>query len=445
MGIHSQFVVAKTGKKYWIDKVYRPVSVRSGGKERIESPIFAVKLQHGGKRMSLSLGTANQNEAAEFAREMFIYLKANGWEAFLNKYRHTERDNPEPEVLPKTNVTIGEFLAAVALETDLSERTLRGYIRTFRYIVSQVFAVKAQNSRFAYRASTHRQWHSQIDSIPLSEVTPERIRAWQKSFVALAGRDELARRRATVSVNSYLRQGKALFSRKNVLSKLRSIVLPATLPFDGLSLERRTNTKFYGAGVDPVQLMRWAAQELAVEREQDFRALVLALCFGLRRREIDTLEWDSIDLDAETLRVVPTEYYRLKTQESAAALPIEPELLPLFRGWRAKARSQFVVESDRLPKSVNYQWYRVDFEALLVWLRSKGMQGNKPLHQLRKIYGSRVADLYGLHAASASLRHADLRTTSEFYADRSVKVTSGLASVLSVASIVPSQKEAHQS
>jgi hypothetical protein len=33
----------------------------------------------------------------------------------------------------------------------------------------------------------------------------------------------------------------------------------------------------------------------------------------------------------------------------------------------------------------------------------------------------------GLHAASSGLRHADIRTTSAFYADRRVKVTPGLA------------------
>jgi hypothetical protein len=70
----------------------------------------------------------------------------------------------------------------------------------------------------------------------------------------------------------------------------------------------------------------------------------------------------------------------LKTHESATELPIEPEILVLFHGWRAAATSDFVIESERPPKSVNYQHYRCDetFRALLQWLRSKGGQGNKP-------------------------------------------------------------------
>jgi hypothetical protein len=38
-------------------------------------------------------------------------------------------------------------------------------------------------------------------------------------------------------------------------------------------------------------------------------------------------------------------------------------------------------------------------------LCTKGVTGNKPLHTLRKLYGSALADLHGLHAASSGLRH----------------------------------------
>ena len=40
-----------------------------------------------------------------------------------------------------------------------------------------------------------------------------------------------------------------------------------------------------------------------------------------------------------------------------------------------------------------------------------------------------------LHAASSGLRHADIRTTHEFYADRRVKVTPGFGSAISGASV----------
>jgi hypothetical protein len=78
-----------------------------------------------------------------------------------------------------------------------------------------------------------------------------------------------------------------------------------------------------------------------------------------------------------------------------------------------------VIESDRPPvplRTVNHEYYRCDptFRALIKWLREKGVQGNKPLHQMRKLYGSALADLHGLAVASSRLRHADLRTTAGF-------------------------------
>jgi len=169
------------------------------------------------------------------------------------------------------------------------------------------------------------------------------------------------------------------------------------------------------------------------------RIALLALVLGLRRREADLLEWQSFDFAAGTLRVMPTKWYQLKTNESAAVLPVEPEILELFRGWRAKARSGFVIESAREPKLVSYQWYRCEavFEYLLGWLHGKGVQGIKPFHALRKLYGSVLAERHGIHAASSGLRHADIRTTSEFYGDRTVKLTAGFGSVLSGAPVLP--------
>ena len=274
--------------------------------------------------------------------------------------------------------------------------------------------------------------------MPLAVVTSDRIRAWKRWYVDRAGRDEIRRRRYTVTVNSYLRQARALFSKRNVLDKLRSIHLPDVLPFDGVALEPRTDQKFYGNGCEPLMLMRAAMNELGGDDHREaLKAFLLAITLGLRRREIDMLEWQSFDFTTATLRIIPTKWYALKTNESAAELPIEPEILELFRGWRAGATSEFVIESDRAPKSVNYQHYRCEetFKALLAWLRGKGVQGNKPIHSLRKLYGSALSDMHGLHAASSGLRHADIRTTSAFYADRRVKVTPGFGSAISGASV----------
>ena len=338
---------------------------------------------------------------------------------------------------------IGEYLAAVRAESDLAHKTIADYAGCLRLIVSEVLAMetgKRRRQKDRYKGG-HKEWIAAVDAVPLESITPERVRAWKKDYVNRAGRDELARRRLVGNVNSYLRRARALFSKRKVLDKLRSIRLPA-VPFDGVELEPRTDQKFYGAGVEPVALLRSAIDELAGDRVEELKSFLLGLTVGLRRREIDLLEWQSFDFVAGTVRILPTKYYALKTHESAAELPVEPEILELFRGWRARATGEFVLESDRPPRpprSIDHEYYRCEptFKALLEWLREKGVTGNKPLHALRKFYGSALADLHGLAVASSGLRHADLRTTAGFYVDRRVRATPGFGAALSEQKVTP--------
>jgi integrase len=431
-------MIVKTGKQYWVERVYRPK--RKGEVRWVEN--YAIKLQHAGQRMTLSLGTPNQSAAADRAREMYVFLQANGWEEFLQKYR-PQGQVQQPLVITLAGkshgVTIGDFLRAVRAESELSEKTIVCYEKCLRLVVAEVSKIQGTRKRFDYRAGGLRKWKEKVNAVPLGSITPDGVRAWKRLYVAKAGTDELARRRRTVSVNSYLRQARALFSKNKVLDKLRSIQMPETLPFDGISLERRTDTKFYGCGIEALPLMRLALDELAGGRVEELKAFLLAITLGLRRKEADLLEWRSFDFTAGTLRIMPTQWYQLKTNESASALLLEPEVLELFRGWRAKAKGVFVLESSRPPKAVRYQYYRCQetFERLLTWLREQGVEGPKPLHQLRKLFGSALADQYGLHAASSGLRHADIRTTFEFYASRVVKVTPGFGVAISGASVEP--------
>jgi integrase len=420
--------LSKADMRYWLARVFKPRTTKAGSV--YETAFYFARFQHAGRRSTSSLGTANQTLAATRAKERYLFLKSNGWSAFLAKYHPDEQSEQTPI---KSNITVGDYLAAVEAESDLSPATFKPYAQRLRQIVADNAGIRPSKKRFDYRKGGNRAWLAKVHQIRLAEVTPRKVEEWKKKFIAAAGSDVIARRRATVSCNSILRQARALFSKRNVLSKLHSVELPPVLPFDGVSVERRTDMKFYGCGVEPMALLRDAVAELGAAKTEELKAFLLALVLGLRRKEADLLEWQSFDFGAGTLRMMPTKWYALKTDESASVLPVEPEILALFRGWHAKARSEFVIESERPPKAVSYQWYRCDavFENLLTWLRGKGVHGQKPIHALRKLYGSALVDRHGLHAASSGLRHADLRTTSEFYADRTVKLTAGFGAALS--------------
>src|SRR6516165_211482 len=108
----------KTRLAYWRRRVFQPAYVRDGVK--MISPNYAVEMQHKGKRVRWSLGPANIDAAASRARDLYLFLIANGWEATLAKYR--------PAKVAKADPTIGDFLEAVRKTADLSPQTLKDYV-----------------------------------------------------------------------------------------------------------------------------------------------------------------------------------------------------------------------------------------------------------------------------------------------------------------------------
>jgi len=424
---------AKTDVRYWEGRVFKAQDRARGGTVLYEADTYSVKFQHGGWRHALSLHTANVREAAVRAREGYLFLITNGWEAFFARYRSPEAASAGVPLSPRKNVTVGEYLEAVRLATSLSVSLIESYAKAFRFLVSELAGIRATKARFDYRGGGHAEWLKRVHAVPLGEITPEKVLAWKKER-SKAGRS------AANSANSTLRRARALFSRRNVIAHLKGLELPARLPFEGVALERG-NSRFYGCGVEAHALLAAAVGELGGDKRrlEEFKVFLLGLAFGLRRREIDLLEWSSFDFGAGLLALQPTKWYALKTPQSAATLPVEPEIGAAFRAWKLKATSGFVIESERAPKSVGYQYYRCQevFDRLLGWLRAQGVQGARPLHQLRKLYGSALNDLHGIHAASLGLRHSDIRVTSEHYADARVKLSPGFgADLVAAASVV---------
>ncbi len=228
-------------------------------------------------------------------------------------------------------------------------------------------------------------------------------------------------------MNSLMRQAKSLFS-PGILKFVR-LELPNALPFTGVGFEPRQSMR-YRSGFDVETLIEAAQKELPVEQ---LKILLLATMAGLRRNEIDKLEWPAFQWGQRRVRIEATRYFHPKSEDSLGDVEIDGELLNVFRGFHAQARSTFVIESEVAPRpEATYSHYRCqrDFEALTEWLRQKGVPGNKPLHTLRKEFGSQVCAKHGIYLASHALRHADIAITSQHYLDKKRRVTVGLGGLL---------------
>jgi integrase len=407
---------SKTHLSYWEAAIFQR---RAGGN-------WWAQLQHGGGRQrKFSLGTPIKSAAAARAREFYLTLVHKGWDAALAELK--------PEGVPASGdaSTVGDFLDELKAKADLKRKTLEGYAIALRKIVADAFGIDGGRDKYDYRGGGHQRWLESVHAIKLNALTPDVVQKWKRAFLAAAADDPIRARAAKISVNSFLRRAKSLFA-PDAVKHLSRVQLPSPLPFERVSFEPRQSMR-YRSTIDVEKLTRAAHEELAQKDAPAFLAFLLALGAGLRRIEIDRLEWRAFRWAENVIRIEPTEHFDVKTEHSIGDVSIDAELMSIMHGYAARARSNFVIESRNVPrKRATFENYRAQivFDRLSAWLRSKGVTAQKPIHELRKESGSMVNRKHGLTAAKDFLRHADIAITAAHYIDRPRQATSGLGALL---------------
>ena len=413
---------AKTDVRYWDRAIFQPTYTRDG-KSRLVGE-WAAKIQHLGRRETFALGSANKAAAASRAKEIYLSLQSAGWTATLAKFK------PKADAAGHSVVTLGEFLAEVKTKASGRTKTLEGYCRAFRTIVSDIFGIDGGTAKYDYRTGGLKEWLGRVEAVKLANISPEAIQKWKLRFLRRAGGDPLKERAARISVNSLMRQAKSLFAP--AVLKFIQLDVPDAMPFAGVSFEPRQSMR-YRSGFNVEDVIRAAKVELPAEQMKIF---LLAVMGGLRRNEIDKLEWAAFRWKEGVIRIEATRFFQPKSEDSTGDVEVDREVMEVFRGYRAKAKGEFVIESQNAVRpNANYAHYRCqrDFEALTKWLRKHGVTGNTPLHSLRKEYGSQMCAKHGIYAASHALRHADIQITSQHYLDRKRRATVGMGHLLASA------------
>ena len=268
--------------------------------------------------------------------------------------------------------------------------------------------------------------------IKLADLTPFKVQAWKRDFLGRAGSDPVKLRAARISVNSMIRRAKSLFAA-DAVRHLQTIQLPDPLPFTGVAFETKPSQRYHSE-FDIEAVIAAARDELQKTDPEAYKVVLLAACCGLRKLEIDRLTWAAFRFDEHILRIQATKYFSPKTENSIGDIALEPELAELFRGHGARASGEFVIESPNMPRpALRHEVYRCQriFERLVSWLRDRGVASQRPIHVLRKEFGSLINQRHGIHAASLALRHANIGVTSLHYVDSRPKATPGLGGLLS--------------
>lgn len=415
--------VSKTHVNYWKKHLLRNSFTRDG--ELHEVAEFCVKIQHLGRRQTFSLGTDHRETAATKAREIYLTIIAKGWDAAQTLF------NPGM-LVRKDDPTLGEFFAEVQAKAGLSAKTFRNYASAFRTIAS-ASAPKLANdqSKYDYRGGGQQQWLTRVDAIKLSAMTPDRVQQWKLTHIKKAGTSLSAQVTARRTVNSYIRCARSLFSKR--VLKFVKVRLPTTLPFEGIELEQNVGDMRYKSKIKAKALVDAAKEELRAAFPESYKAFLLGLFCGLRRSEIDLLEWTAMDWQLNQIAISATDHFEPKTDGSEDFVEVDPEVMAELQSYFAASKSPFVLNSPLPPRTgLDRQYYRCQqtFKHLTDWLRLQGVTANKPIHELRKEFGSLVNAAHGIYAASRALRHSDITTSARHYIAKKQRTTVGLGHLL---------------
>jgi integrase len=145
-----------------------------------------------------------------------------------------------------------------------------------------------------------------------------------------------------------------------------------------------------------MNLMSQGGRELRGEARLAF---VLALGCGLRWGEITSLTWDNVLPGG--VRVLAS----LAKGRRQRVVPISRELSGLLQSGRC-GREASVITRDVWEVH----------EKVCRWLRNKGVKDSKPVHFLRKCYGSLAVADHGIFVASKLLGHSSINLTPSTYA-----------------------------
>ncbi len=414
--------VGKSHVDYWTPKLLKR-SYAWEGKE-IEIPEWQVRIAHLGRREWFNTGTANKAAAAETARKIYLSLISKGWQPTLDQFK------PDMQV-SKDGATVGDFLDQVKAVSGLKPVTYEIYAKKFRSLVAGVCRIDGGVSKHDYVNGGHKAWLEKVHAIRLDKLTPDKINEWKVRELKAASANPLQLKRAGVTVRSVLLSSKALFTP--AIRKHLTLRLPSPLPFEGVTLPEAGKSR-YKSEINPALLLTAAKRELAdgvqeegkpaTPRPELFKIALLALGAGLRRDEIDKLQWSQIQWHRNTIRVETTEHGGTKSADSEADVDVDPGLLEILKTYMPKPGkgSPFVIQSKINPRplSVKNHHYRCNrqFKELIAWLRGKGLKSRNALHALRKEFGSQICAQAGIFAASSALRHSSINLTREYYIDK---------------------------
>jgi integrase len=339
------------------------------------------RFRFGGKQYLRNHGTTRKEQALKNLKALYDHVR-NGRFAEMEALK--ER---------RGMATLGEvFTAYLAGALEIKPLTARHNVAALRVILSHTY-------------------DGNVDALRVSDLVPAVLQTYQQDVVKAAGTDLIAQDRARSTANSVWRQAKSVFTKK-CRHLYTALQLPDITPFLTHALLKEGRPSYR---VPPGDLVARTVEAGFRLRETDpavHVAFLLAAGLGLRRDEILHARWSWITEEngRHFLGVQTTEDFRPKGRDDRK-IPMEPAIFDALAQLRipllSTAAPDFILVASDKGKV---------FRRLSAWMRGLGWTTKKQAHELRKLYGSRVATEHGLFVAQRLLGHKDPGMTSRYYA-----------------------------
>ncbi len=380
---------------------------------------YMLRVKIGGRRKFVPLMTNDLSEAARRAQQFSWDAKSSGWDAAMKRLL------PAPAKKNPESLTLEEYFSHLESLRLMDAHTLFEYRAKCRTLVSKCMGIVGKGGEKWPGAEGRTPWQKRIESIRLSQLTPELISNTMCRYLDSRSKsnDPQAQVHAKHTINALVRGARAVFSRRKIIPYMK-IPLPAVLPFDGVRLFKEDDSEFrFVKEIEAQVLINAARMELAETQSILFAIFLLCLGAGLRRNEADKLRWMDmrVDPDGAIIEVARTIYQKGKSKAALRKVRIPHSFFIVLCSLRGDAADgDFVLPSDVAPRiNVTYRHYRCDihFKALCTWLKRKGIVHDiKSMHCLRKLYGDAICNSQGIYAASKALGHQKVSTTERHYA-----------------------------
>jgi len=337
---------------------------------------------------SRAIGSVSKEEARKLAREWYAQAQLDRLDEVLDRTRNRD-------VYATIDEVCDRYVATCARLGRPTARTARNNTLALRLVLRRVLGREEVGTESTARLT--------------ADVVGDYVRA---AIDGRAGEAEASARRTACST---LRQARSVFSRRMLREpEFRKLRLPALADFLEAS-----------PGIDPQKILSLPSTALRLRtlraaaaawraRSPLYVVYLLAQHLGMRAGEIAAARWSWIEDHAGgarwmVIRDRPDDGFRVKGRPGRA--PIRAAVWRRLQAYRSD--SPLIV-----PGSTPTARHKLIYREAADWLEGVGwaeVETNKRIHELRRLYGSKVWTKYGKESCHEWMRHGSFATTERHY------------------------------